>query len=129
MSNIPCEKCRKFTGYAGKDMVRCHGFELSGGFVTERTYLVPRPEDGCPRMMPEDEERKDALGSIPKAGNTGWQEGFPAGTQGRTGGRCRGDGPMRKRPSTFDEVLLICAILMPIAYMMIVAVGEMMNRI
>ena len=28
-------------------------------------------------MMPEDEERKDALGSIPKAGNTGWQEGFP----------------------------------------------------
>lgn len=35
---------------------------------------------------------------------------------------------MRKRPSTFDEVLLICAILIPIAYMMIVAVGEMMNR-
>ena len=77
MSNIPCEKCRKFTGFAGTGVVRCHGFELSGGFVTERTYLVPRPEDGCPRMMPEDEERKDALGSIPKAGNTGWQEGFP----------------------------------------------------
>ena len=77
MSNIPCERCRKFTGFAGTGVVRCHGFELSGGFVTERTYLVPRPEDGCPRMMPKEEERKDALYAVPKAGNTGWQEGFP----------------------------------------------------
>lgn len=35
---------------------------------------------------------------------------------------------MRKRPSTFDEVLLICAILIPIAYMMIVAVGAVLRH-
>ena len=35
---------------------------------------------------------------------------------------------MRKRPSTFDEVLLICAILIPIAYMMIVAVGAVIRH-
>ena len=77
MSNIPCERCRKFTGFAGTGVVRCHGFKLSGGFVTERTYLRMMPMSECHAFMPEDEERKDALGSIPKAGNTGWQEGFP----------------------------------------------------